>query len=690
MIQNAKILQRQDTRANLEAVKRNNFIAFDTDANHLLYCKDGNNWFDFYNASEVESKFLNLSSLYLPQSGIDASKVTSGVFDIARIPVLPSQVQVASSGDLTALTSSQQTQIGQGTVVTTTDGFRWVYSGAGSKTTSASYTQLADITPDWTVISNKPTNVSTWFNDSGYLTSSSSLAWAKLTGLPSSFTPSTHVHAISDVTGLQVALDGKQAAGSYLTTSYVPTWSSVTGKPTAVSTWTNDSGYLTASSLLTGFVTGANTAITATDSVLSAFQKLQGQLNSKQASGSYLTSSYVPAWSTVTGKPTTLAGYGITDAQAALGFTPVRQGGGSNQLSNTILIGWSSVGTLRLQIDATDFGATWPISINGSANAVPWSGVTGKPTTLSGYGISDAAICTGAYTATDAWTRQLNPGIIGSVDGNPANLTNNPNGSWNNPYITFGSSSNRLVQIAGDYVSNQLFFRRNTDGTWNGWNNIWHSGNLIGDQSAHYHSADRAWGNITSKPTTLAGYGMTNNATAGNAKIGYWSGSTGFARFGHSSADNGSNYGYLQDASGNCWLQGAIVRLGSGADLVTIQSTGITFDTPATFNKPIYTGKAFVHGFQAMTTSLQLDANSPYINVLAAASTTVVLYAATEGTELKVMFMNATSSCFSYNYPVYYKETNMTISYGTAGGCPIRNHVLYTLNYLAGSWHINW
>lgn len=35
-----------------------------------------------------------------------------------------------------------------------------------------------------------------------------------------------------------------------------------------------------------------------------------------------LSSGYVPAWSTITGKPTTLIGYGITDAQAALGFTP--------------------------------------------------------------------------------------------------------------------------------------------------------------------------------------------------------------------------------------------------------------------------------------------------------------------------------------------------------------------------------
>jgi hypothetical protein len=37
------------------------------------------------------------------------------------------------------------------------------------------------------------------------------LAYSKLTGVPSTFTPSSHTHAISEVTGLQTALDGKQA-----------------------------------------------------------------------------------------------------------------------------------------------------------------------------------------------------------------------------------------------------------------------------------------------------------------------------------------------------------------------------------------------------------------------------------------------------------------------------------------------
>lgn len=92
-----------------------------------------------------------------PPAAHDASLVTTGVFDVARIPVLPSQKQIASSGGLADLTASQQNNIGQGTVVTTTDGYRWVYSGTGDKTLAASYVQLADVTPEWSAIANKPT-----------------------------------------------------------------------------------------------------------------------------------------------------------------------------------------------------------------------------------------------------------------------------------------------------------------------------------------------------------------------------------------------------------------------------------------------------------------------------------------------------------------------------------------------------
>ena len=43
------------------------------------------------------------------------------------------------------------------------------------------------------------------------------ISYGNLTGVPSTFAPSGHSHSVSDVSGLQTALDGKQAAGSYAT-----------------------------------------------------------------------------------------------------------------------------------------------------------------------------------------------------------------------------------------------------------------------------------------------------------------------------------------------------------------------------------------------------------------------------------------------------------------------------------------
>lgn len=53
--------------------------------------------------------------------------------------------------------------------------------------------------------------------------------WANLSGKPSTFTPSAHTHTIAEVTGLQAALDGKQAAGSYAAAAHTHVIGEVTG-----------------------------------------------------------------------------------------------------------------------------------------------------------------------------------------------------------------------------------------------------------------------------------------------------------------------------------------------------------------------------------------------------------------------------------------------------------------------------
>lgn len=118
----------------------------------------------------------------------DASAIVSGVIDLARIPIIPSQVQVVSTQNSIAnLTVAEQAQItGAGVLVTTTDGNRWVYSGSGSKTSEASYVKVADITPDWSEISNKPAfgtmsleATTDWLSKAGNLSGLTSVSTAR-------------------------------------------------------------------------------------------------------------------------------------------------------------------------------------------------------------------------------------------------------------------------------------------------------------------------------------------------------------------------------------------------------------------------------------------------------------------------------------------------------------------------------
>lgn len=113
----------------------------------------------------------------------DASEIASGTIDIARLPAAVFQAPVVSSGAIADLTAPQQADVLEGTTVVTTDGRAWMYSGSGDKLLEASYVEMADKTPEWSVVANKPTE----------------------------FTPAAHTHIIGDITGLQATLDGKAA-----------------------------------------------------------------------------------------------------------------------------------------------------------------------------------------------------------------------------------------------------------------------------------------------------------------------------------------------------------------------------------------------------------------------------------------------------------------------------------------------
>ena len=105
-------------------------------------------------------------------------------------------------------------------------------------------------------------------------------------------------------------------------------------------------------------------------------------------------------WGGITGKPTTLAGYGITDGALAARTLTAGTGltGGGNLTANR------SFALADTAVTAGSYGGaaavpTFTVDNQGRltaagtvAIAAPWGGITGKPTTLAGYGITDAAL----------------------------------------------------------------------------------------------------------------------------------------------------------------------------------------------------------------------------------------------------------------------------------------------------------
>ena len=130
----------------------------------------------------------------------DASAIVSGTIDPARLPVLPGSVQIVAT-TIAGLTAGEQAQIGDGSIVTTTDGRRWVYTGSGSKTDEASYIVLADVTPEWVAIANRPTTLA------GYGISDAA--------------PISHTHTASQITdfaaSVRAQVEAAIAAGANVT-----------------------------------------------------------------------------------------------------------------------------------------------------------------------------------------------------------------------------------------------------------------------------------------------------------------------------------------------------------------------------------------------------------------------------------------------------------------------------------------
>jgi len=252
------------------------------------------------------------------------------------------------------------------------------------------------------VIPTIPENVSDFANDAGYLTGyeESDPLW---------LASASYSIALADISNWNSAYGWGNHDGLYRPVSWVPAWADVTSKPTTIS------GYGITDAMSTSH---AANGITSTN--ITNWNSAYGWGNH---AGLYRPVAWVPAWTDITGKPTTISGYGITDAMST--------SHAANGITSTNITNWNSA-----------YGWGNHAGLYRPVSWVPaWTDITGKPTTISGYGITDAMS-----------TSHVANGITST------NITN-----WNSAYGWGNHASANYLAKSGGTMTGNLAASGNTN-----------------------------------------------------------------------------------------------------------------------------------------------------------------------------------------------------------------------------------
>jgi hypothetical protein len=280
---------------------------------------------------------------------------------------------------------------------------------------------------------------------------------------------------------------------------------------------------------------------------------------------SYLTSVPAQTFASLTGKPTTLAGYGITDGGGSYDNASVDTHLNVSGATANQMLKWT--GTDYAWVTSTDSDTTYTagsgLTLNGTEFSLTsghfdgaFSSLTGKPTTLAGYGITDGGgDVTGASTTTltsetDSQTLSLSGTTLTISTGNNVDLGaltlddfadvtitsvsdgqfltyNNGTGDWENSTVSIPTLTSQLTNDAGFITSASTYSNSDVDShlnqsnptsgyvlSWNGSDYAWVSNGAAG---AHYNDAD-------ARAAVSASTGLSYNSGTGvfslNSELG--------------------------------------------------------------------------------------------------------------------------------------------------------------------------
>jgi len=287
------------------------------------------------------------------------------------------------------------------------------------------------------------------------------------------------------------------------------------------------------------------------------------------------------AFSSLTGTPTTVAGYGITDAQALL------VSGTNIKTINS----QSILGTGDLTVTAT---ADWttltnkPTTIAGfgitDAFDGAFSSLTGAPTTLSGYGITDAQeiLVSGTNIKTINGASILGSGdltVTGSYGDTDVSSHLNTNSANSNEYLQWNGSDFQWVSLGGsggsetDPVVGAVTGIVKSDG----------AGNISAAVAGtDYSEFDGEYTSLQNIPTDLTNAGISNASLLELVDVVGGSGANGQIL-----TSNGSAFSFQDAPSGSGGGATSFLALsdtpanyvGAGNQLVAVnnQATGLTY-----------------------------------------------------------------------------------------------------------------
>lgn len=293
--------------------------------------------------------------------------------------------------------------------------------------------KLGNPTVDGYVLSSTTTGIRTWVpNGSG-----GSMVYPSTAGIAVYNGTTWGTSIVNNSANWNTAYSWGNHAGLYKLVTYVPTWSEVTGKPTTLG------GYGITDAMSTSHPANVITAAAITSWTMA--------YNWGDHEGLYRPISWVPSWTDVTGKPTfaavatsglfadllskptTVAGYGITNAMTT--SHP------ANVITSTNITNWNTAyswGNHSGLYKLVTYVPTWteitgkPSTYTPSAHTHTWTEITNKPPEQE---LIDALSALDYLPIPGKTTAQINTIVPASGSGIVKDITLNvykvyKNGAW--------------------------------------------------------------------------------------------------------------------------------------------------------------------------------------------------------------------------------------------------------------------